>query len=186
MATDGRRRPRGRPPTVHCGAGQQRGIARNALRRAHHARLPPDWPPRGQGLPMGAVTSQLLASHLVLTAMDHRILRELRVPGAVRYVDDVFLFGDRRADLRAWRSDLVDWLLRERRQRWKHPQARVLSCAAHLDGLGFRIRRDGVEPLPAARRRVEARLRAQIRDPGLSVARVRRSVAAALGHQFVL
>ncbi len=35
------------------------------------------------------------------------------MPGYVRFVDDMLLFGQRRADLRAWREAIGEWLDRE-------------------------------------------------------------------------
>ena len=78
------------------------------------ARLEEDWPPAGRGLPIGASTSQVFAAHLYLQALDHFVKRSLRVPGYVRYVDDLFLFGDQRAELRRWRREVGAWLAEER------------------------------------------------------------------------
>jgi hypothetical protein len=71
----------------------------------HEAGLDPDWPPTGRGLPIGAYTSQVFAAHVYLNGLDHWIKRDLKVPGYLRYVDDMFLFGDRRCLLRDWRDD---------------------------------------------------------------------------------
>ena len=123
------------------------------------AGLDADWPPPGRGLPIGAVTSQVFATHVVLNALDHYVTRQLRVGGYVRYVDDLFVFGRRRTDLVAWREAIGEWLERERGLRLKHPRARILSCEGHLDGLGSRITREGIAP----RRRVWRRLRGHVR-----------------------
>jgi retron-type reverse transcriptase len=108
------------------------------------AGLTRDWPPPGRGLPIGAYTSQVLASSLYLAEFDHYVKRSLHVPGYLRYVDDLFLFGQSRAELRRWRRQIACWLHDERGLRLKHPAARVLSCRGHLDGLGYRMRRDGI------------------------------------------
>ncbi len=71
------------------------------------------------------------------------------MPGLCRYVDDIFLFGDRRADLRSWRRAVGEWVGEHRRLRLKHPQARILSCRGHLDALGYRLTRGGIEALPS-------------------------------------
>ncbi len=129
--------------------------------RAEHRRLASladDWPPPGRGLPIGSYTSQLFAAHVYLAAFDHFVKRELKVPGYVRYVDDLFCFGDRRADLRSWRSAMASWLHEERGLRLKHPRAPVLSCQDHLDALGYRVSRAGV----VARRRVFQRLQCRV------------------------
>lgn len=122
--------------------------------------LSDDFPPLGSGLPIGALTSQFFAAHVYLQSFDHFVKRALKVPAYVRYVDDFFLFGDRRADLRAWRAATAEFLWRERRLRLKFPEARVRSCAGHMDALGVRIRRVGIEPLP---RKPLIRLRTRIR-----------------------
>lgn len=143
------------------------------------ARLTDDWPPPGRGLPIGASTSQLLATHVYLMALDHHIKRVLKVPSYVRYGDDICCFGDRRADLRAWRAAIGQWLWDERGLRLKHPEARILSCAGHLDALGHRVQRTGVEPLGRARRRLVARVPAAL--DGRVGADVERSIAATAG-----
>jgi hypothetical protein len=47
--------------------------------------------------------------------------------------------------------------------RLKHPAARVLSCAGHLDALGARITRGGIGPSPAHWRRMRAAIGAYTR-----------------------
>lgn len=98
-------------------------------------RVGPEWPPPGRGLPVGAYTSQVLATHVVLCDLDHHLKRTLKVPTYVRYVDDLFLFGDRRADLRRWRAAVGAWLRDERDLRLKHPEALVLAGAGTLRAL---------------------------------------------------
>jgi len=144
-----------------------------------YAGLDASWPPPGRGLPIGAYTSQVLAAHLYLQALDHHIKRTLRVPGYVRYVDDFFLFGDRRADLRDWRQDIGEWLAEERGLRLKHPAAPVLSCRGHLDALGYRIDRDGWSARPRALRRLRRRVRAHV--SGRARTDLRASVASTAG-----
>ena len=145
--------------------------------------LGPDWPPPGRGLPVGAHTSQFLATHVYLAGLDHFVKRSSKVPGYLRYGDDLFLFGDRRADLRRWRGELGRWLAEERHLRLKHPGARVLACAGHLDGLGARISREEIRVNQRAMRRFGRRIRDALREPNGRGRRVRlvRSVAAAVG-----
>lgn len=140
------------------------------------------WPAPGFGLPVGAHTSQFLATHVVLLELDHFIKRVLKVPGYVRFVDDLLLFGDHRADLRTWRAAIADWLGRERGLRLKHPDAPVLSCAGHLDALGYRLRRGSAEPLPRATRRFRARMYTAVLTRTLDRARFQSSVAATVQH----
>lgn len=127
------------------------------------AGLGAEWPPPGCGLPIGAYTSQVFAAHVYLDGLDHFVKRELKVPGYCRYVDDIFLFADCRADLRAWRRAVGEWLEQERRLRLKHPAARILSCRGSLDALGYRITRHGIEALPRVLARLCSRVQAHVR-----------------------
>jgi retron-type reverse transcriptase len=126
------------------------------------ARLEPGWPPPGRGLPVGTHISQVLAAHLYLDALDHWLVRTLRVPATCRYVDDIFLFSQRRSELIAWRRAVGEWLDRERGLRLKHPHARPVPCHGHLDALGHRIRRSGVVPLERTRRRLASSVAREI------------------------
>lgn len=147
------------------------------------AALDPDWPPPGRGLPIGSYTSQLFAAHVYLSAFDHFVKRALRVPGYLRYVDDLFFFGDRRADMRRWRSEVGGWLQDERHLRLKHPQARILSCRGHLDALGYRIRRDGRQARERVLERLRRRVAAEVAGSSTCPHRpeIERSVAASAG-----
>lgn len=156
-----------------------RGLYANpSVRR--HAHLAPDWPPPQGGLPIGAYTSQVFAAWLYLDAFDHFVKRLLKVPGYLRYVDDLFLFGDSRAQLRAWREAIGHWLWTERGLRLKHPGARILSCQGHLDALGHRIHRDQVQPLPRTLRRLHGKVGAHARGARLRVD-IERSVTSTAG-----
>jgi hypothetical protein len=139
----------------------------------------PEWPPRGAGLPVGAYTSQVLATHLVLDALDHTIKRDWKVPGYVRYVDDFILFGDSRAQLRGWRKDVGRWLDAERNLRLKHPEAPVLSAAGRLDVLGHYVTRSGIEANDASWRRFGGRVFTMAADEAAVPERV---MHGTLGH----
>ncbi|MEM7518317.1 MAG: RNA-directed DNA polymerase [Planctomycetota bacterium] len=156
-----------------------RGLYDSACARSH-ARLSADWPPLGIGLPTGAATSQVFAAHLVLQRLDHRIKRELRVPGYLRYVDDFFLFGRARCELESWREEIWRYLELRLALRLKNPQTRVRSCRGTLDGLGIRITPAGLEPLPRSWRRHSARVGAYVRG-GHGPSKLERSLSGAAG-----
>ena len=147
------------------------------------AGLSVDWPPPGRGLPIGAHTSQVFAAHVYLEALDHFVKRVLRVPGYLRYCDDLFLFGDSRAELRRWRAEVGRWLMEQRGLRLKHPEAAVRACHGHLDGLGHRISRQGIAPSARALHRMAARVAAEIERPAGRGPRVdlARSLASSVG-----
>lgn len=140
---------------------------------------PEDWPPPQRGLAIGSSLSQLIAAHLHLVELDHHVVRRQRVPVYVRYVDDLFLFGDTRGGLRTARREVERYLREELDLQLKHPEARILSCRGHLDALGSRVRRGGIEPSPRAVRRWRGRIGRYLRhdDP--------RETAAALGRSLV-
>lgn len=139
-------------------------------------KLSPEWPPAGRGLPMGALTSQVFATHVYLGGFDHFVKRELKVPAYVRYVDDIFLFGDR-SELLRWRSEVGAWLENERGARLKHPEAPVIWTGSPLHGLGRRITQHTIEPLAQARWRLAGKLGQALRE-GAPEAVLARIVAA--------
>lgn len=110
----------------------------------------------GQGLPIGALTSQHFAN-LYLGELDRYLASTLRVQGLVRYMDDVTWWrpdrGTARADLRAVRGFLHDVLGLELKA-----GAQIQPCARGLSLCGFRIRR-GVLFLSRRRRRRYAQAR---------------------------
>ncbi len=160
-----------------------RGIYDDPQARAF-ARMDADWPPLGRGLPIGAATSQLFAAHVYMAPFDHWVKRDLKVPAYVRYVDDLFLFGNTRADLRRWSTAVKDYLAEELDLRLKHEGAPILSCRGHLDGLGMRVRRDRIEPLPRTWRRLRGCLGSYVRYGMPSLAGLERSLAARAGGMF--
>ena len=123
--------------------------------------LEPGFPPAGCGLPIGNLTSQWWGNHY-LSGLDHFVKRVLKLPHAQRYMDDVGLFSDSRAALEEARVATVEWLARERRLRWKHPDAPVRPTDGHFRYLGFRISRAGVDPSREALTKMRRRLRGHL------------------------
>lgn len=163
---------------LESGAGLYDGAA---ARR--HARMSDAWPPRGGGLPIGARTSQLFAAHVLLAELDQRVRREWRVPAYVRYVDDLFLFADCRAELRRVRAAIGAWLWRERRLRLKVPEARVRAAEGHVDALGKRITRTGIEPFRSSWTGLRAAVARELFPRGARRRPdIRRVIASAVGH----
>ncbi len=99
----------------------------------------------------------------------------------VGYVDDLLLLADRRADLRRARGEIAGWLAAERGLRLKHPQARILSCRGHVDALGYRITRDGVEARPRALRRLRRRVETTVLGRSRRGFDLERSIASSAG-----
>ena len=150
----------------------QRPHVRRALR------LPPGFPPDGCGLPIGNLTSQWWGNHY-LSGLDHFAKRELKIPHVQRYMDDVALLSDSRAQLEDARGAIAEWLARERRLVLKHPHAPVRRTTETFRYLGYRVRRAGIDPGPGALRRARRRLSALARDG--DVERFGRSLASYRG-----
>ncbi len=92
---------------------------------------------RPRGLPIGNLTSQLLANSF-LTPVDRAIKRELHCRRYVRYMDDLVLVGDSKRQVQQWREAVVSLL--EARRLCAHP--RKTHCYPVRNGvpfLGYRV-----------------------------------------------
>lgn len=106
----------------------------------------------GRGLPIGALTSQHFAN-LYLSPADRFLLEDARVPGMVRYMDDVVWWcrsaAEGRATLEAYRARVAGLGLE------LHPHAYVQRTSAGLAFLGVRVFADHLRL--SRRRRVRFR-----------------------------
>lgn len=102
---------------------------------------------RRRGLPIGNLTSQLFAN-VFLDPIDHLIKDRLRVPGYVRYVDDLALFHDDLGALVEIRAALTAGLAARRLS--PHPRKTWIAPTSDpARFLGFEVFRDGRRRLPA-------------------------------------
>jgi RNA-directed DNA polymerase len=96
---------------------------------------------RPRGLPIGNLTSQFFAN-VLLDEIDHFVKEELRVPGYVRYADDLLLFGNSKDQLWEWRKNLSDHLGGLRLTLHRH-KTHVGRSRDGVKFLGFVLHRDG-------------------------------------------
>jgi retron-type reverse transcriptase len=89
---------------------------------------------RPRGLPIGNLTSQFWAN-CYLNPLDHFIKRNLRCGGYVRYVDDLVLFSNDKAELWRWRTAIIAKLAQLRLT--IHPAAQPRPVTEGLPFLGF-------------------------------------------------
>ncbi|MEN8167001.1 MAG: reverse transcriptase domain-containing protein [Pseudomonadota bacterium] len=89
---------------------------------------------RPRGLPIGNLTSQFWAN-VYLNGLDYFVKRELRCPGYVRYVDDLLLFGNDKADLWHWKERLEQRFASLRLT--IHPGAHPRPVSEGIPFLGF-------------------------------------------------
>ncbi len=95
----------------------------------------PDAIQRPRGLPIGNLTSQFWAN-CYLDPFDWFVLRELRCPAYLRYVDDFALFADDTRVLYRWKAALIERLARLRLTIHENA-AQVIPCEQGIPWLGF-------------------------------------------------
>jgi RNA-directed DNA polymerase len=133
---------------------------------------------RPRGLPIGNLTSQFWAN-CYLNPFDHFVQRELRCSAYVRYVDDMVIFGDDKAQLWEWREALERRLARLRLT--IHPGAQPRPVTEGFPFLGFVI-------YPAHRRLKQRKVAAYWRAlrgllaQGASPAKVEASLLGWINH----
>jgi len=142
---------------------------------------------RPRGLPIGNLTSQFFAN-VLLNPVDHFIKETLRIPGYLRYADDLLLFSDDRRQL--WEAVAA---LKERLGQYRlrlHPRkTHVQPGSAWLTWLGMRIRGSRCRLSQQGIQRFVRRMRRQRREYAngvIDAARVRQSLHAWLGHVDVV
>lgn len=110
----------------------------------------------GRGLPIGTLTSQYLANFF-LDGLDHWILEGLKVPGYVRYMDDLVLWHDSLEQLNQWRESVARWVESERGLTLKG-DSRPAWSADGIPFLGYRFKPGLLLLGRRARRRMVSRL----------------------------
>jgi len=138
---------------------------------------------RRTGLPIGNLTSQFLGN-LYLNDLDHYLKEVCGVKAYLRYVDDLVLLSDDKAELWRWAERIKDFLAKERLR--LHPnKIQVTATVLGLNVLGYRVfpeqrrlRRDNGYRY---RRQLNKLARAYGRGE-LTLEEVRCSVAAWIGH----
>lgn len=92
---------------------------------------------RPRGLPIGNLTSQFFAN-VFLDPIDHFIKEQLRVPGYVRYADDLLLFGPSKEFL--WdRRERLSERLAQLRLRLHRDKTVIRPARCGLQFLGFKV-----------------------------------------------
>lgn len=139
---------------------------------------------RRRGLPIGNLTSQFFGN-LYLDRLDHFVTEVLRVPGYVRYVDDIAVFGADPQELQAWRAAISDHLCGRRLA--LHPdKTRVQPTDEPAVFLGYELHPGNLRRLPEASvRRFRNRLRGlrdRWRAGTIELDEVQQRVQAWIGH----
>ncbi len=112
----------------------------------------------GHGVPIGNLTSQHFSNDY-LSQLDHHLMRSLRVPAALRYMDDILIFSDDPSELRACRAELQGWVGVRLGLRLKPSAERLAPVLSGVPFLGFRIWPSHIRLDGARRTRLARRLR---------------------------
>ncbi len=138
---------------------------------------------RPRGLPIGNLTSQFWAN-VYLNPLDHFIKRQLKCRGYIRYVDDMLLFADNKAQLHEWQKQVTDFLAGLRLTIHTN-SAQPRPTRIGVPFLGFQMfhnyRRLKRRKAVHARRRLKA-LAARYRDGEIDEKRVQASINAWIAH----
>ena len=138
---------------------------------------------RRRGLPIGNLTSQLFANAF-LDPLDHHVKETLRIPGYVRYMDDLLLFAEDRARLRDARDSVVA-VLEARRLRLSPQKTKITPLRHGVTFLGCQIlatHRRLATPAKVRQRRRLKRLRRDHAQGAVSRAAALASVVSMRAH----
>lgn len=94
--------------------------------------------PDGRGLPIGNLTSQWFAN-FYLSGLDHFAKETLKAPGYIRYMDDIVLFADGKAEIWRLHDGVCEWVERERGLEIKGERTVTAPVSEGLAFLGLRI-----------------------------------------------
>jgi len=96
----------------------------------------------GTGIPLGNLTSQLFAN-IYLNELDHYVKHVLRCRHYIRYMDDIILLSETKAQLWEWKAAIEEFIARLRLR--LHPRKQVVAPArCGIDFLGYVIYPDHV------------------------------------------
>lgn len=93
-------------------------------------------PKEGKGIPIGNLTSQLLAN-VYGNIFDKFITHELKIKHWARYMDDTVIFGESKEELKETLNKLTVFIENEMKLKWSKWSIR--PCSQGINFLGYRI-----------------------------------------------
>ena len=143
-----------------------------------------DQPGLETGLPLGNQTSQFFAN-LYLSPLDHYVKESLRVRGYLRYVDDIWLFGEDKAGLWRCKRELDRFLMQRLRLTLGERTTNLYRVEDGFPCLGYQVSPQAIlvraNTLLHFRRRTRA-LQRRYRRGEATLSEVRSSLMGAMGH----
>lgn len=113
--------------------------------------------PGGRGLPIGALTSQLLAN-VYLDPLDHYLKEECRVKFYARYMDDFVILHHDKNYLRSLLAE-IDSFLHDRLDMTLNPKTGIFPGRHGIDFCGYRIWPTHIKPRKTTVKRAKRRFR---------------------------
>jgi len=113
--------------------------------------------PEGRGLPIGALTSQLMAN-IYLSPLDHFLKEECQVRFYARYMDDFVILHRDKAYLKELLAE-IDSIVHERLDLTLNPKTGIFPGHNGIDFCGYRIWPTHIKPRKATVKRAKRRLR---------------------------
>lgn len=93
---------------------------------------------REKGMPLGNLTSQFFAN-VYLNELDYFVKNRLKAKYYIRYVDDLVILDNDKAELEGWMSEISKFL-KEKLSVQLHPEkSKIIRLRRGVDFLGFRI-----------------------------------------------
>lgn len=93
-------------------------------------------PPEGTGIPIGHLTSQLLAN-IYGNKLDHFMAHKLGIKNWARYMDDTVVFSNSKEQLREWFLEVHNFITEEMKMRFS--KWSITSASRGVNFLGYRI-----------------------------------------------
>ena len=109
-----------------------------------------------KGVPIGNLTSQYFANHY-LSPADHYAKQELKVPGLVRYMDDVLFFHDDKKKLKSMVNDYQRFV--EEELHLQHHPVVLNETSRGIPFLGYVVRGNGLRLNLRSKRRFVTKMR---------------------------
>ncbi|MFH1246013.1 MAG: reverse transcriptase/maturase family protein, partial [Candidatus Omnitrophota bacterium] len=175
-------------PSVHQGILLE--IVRKKIRCARTMRLVEDIvrsmnsiEPGGKGIPIGNLTSQLLAN-VYLNELDYFVKQDLRCRYYLRYMDDFVILSADKKQMRNW-QEAIEVFLDKRLCLRLNKKSGVFPVFRGIDFLGYRVWRTHRLLRKSSVRRIRRTLKVFRRlyaRGRVNILEVRQSVASWLGH----
>lgn len=137
----------------------------------------------GKGIPIGNLTSQLFAN-IYLNELDQFVKQELHWRMYVRYMDDVVLVGDNKADLQQVQQRIGEFLY-ERLRLALNPKTAIFPEDQGVGFLGYRVWRTHRLLRQTSIRKMRRKLRAfmlRYCEGAITQEKIQQSVASWIGH----